>query len=209
MTKHLTQIDLGSASLADALQRMWDALRQGADSSKHRYHTPVVATVDRDDLPAARVIVLRGVDPENRSLVFHSDARAPKIDHLRRRPHAAWSFWDPDDKVQLRVAGPCTLHFDDDLADRQWNAATAASRRCYLAPEPPSNEADAPTPNLPEDVRGVVPTEDRVAAGRPNFAVVQTHIRRVDWLYLHHAGHRRARFTWTAAGEQHATWLEP
>lgn len=203
------QTDLRLATLNDALQWTWHALRQGADASKHRYHTPVLATVDHDGLPAARVVVLRDIDPDHRSLLFHSDARAPKIAHLRRQPHAAWAFWDPDQKVQLRIAGPCSLHFDDDLADRQWNASTAASKRCYLAPAPPSSDADQPSPNLPEDVRGIVPSHERVAAGRSHFAVVRTQIRRIDWLYLHHAGHRRARFTWTQAGDPHAAWLEP
>jgi len=203
------QSDLQSASLADALGWTWASLRKGADSSKHRYHTPVVATVDHDGLPTARVIVLRAVDSQQRSLVFHSDARAPKIQHLHQRPYAAWSFWSPDEKVQLRVAGPCSLHFDDDLADRQWNVSTAASKRCYLAPHPPSSEADDASPNLPQDVRGIVPSEDRVEAGRSNFAAVRTIVRRIDWLYLHHEGHRRARFTWSDQGDHHATWIEP
>ncbi|MFW5682363.1 MAG: pyridoxamine 5'-phosphate oxidase family protein [Phycisphaeraceae bacterium] len=184
-------------------------MEKGVESSKHRYHTPVVATVDPEGMPTARVIVLRAVDAEQRSLVFHSDARAPKIEHLRQRPQIAWSFWSPDDKVQLRVAGRCMLHFDDELADRQWRESTAASKRCYLAPHPPSSEADEASPNLPEDVRGVVPSEDRVEAGRSNFAVVRTHVLRIDWLYLHHEGHRRARFTWTEHGAHHTTWLQP
>ena len=188
------------ADFEHVLDWIWDALERGVASSRHAYHTPVVATCDPDDQPDARVVVLRRVDRDRRALMFHSDARSPKVQQLRHRPTASWVFWSPPEKVQLRAVGVCSVHLDDELADRQWDASTAASRRCYLAPHPPSETADAPAANLPEDVRDAVPSADRVEAGRGNFAVVRTELRRLDWLYLHHTGHRRARFQWDSRG---------
>ena len=196
-------------TLDGVLQWTWAALEDAAASSKHPWHTPVVASVDEHGRPAARVVVLRHADRDQRRLLLHSDARSPKLDHLRRNPWLSWVMWNPRAKVQLRAAGPCTIHTDDPLADRQWDASTRAARRCYLAPAPPSEPADHPSPNLPEDVRGVVPDEERVRAGRPNFAVIATAVASLDWLYLHHAGHRRAAFAWDDAGERRATWLQP
>lgn len=197
------------AALDDALAWTWDALAEGASSSKHAYHAPVLATVDPGGRPAARVVVLRRVDAATRTLLCHSDARSPKVEQVQAQPLASWVFWSPAEKIQLRLDGDTSVHHHDAIADRQWEQATVTSRRCYLAPHPPSVEAQGPSPNLPEDVRGEAPTAERVAAGRDHFVVLQTVVRAIDWLYLHHTGHRRARFAWDEAGGLESTWLQP
>jgi hypothetical protein len=194
------------ADLAAILKDAWARLDRGAASGRHPFHTPVLST-HAPDGPDARVVVLRRVDLPGRALLCHTDARSPKVDQLRDRPVAAWTFYDAPAKLQLRLVGPTTLHTDDDLADQQWRASSPSSRRCYLAPHPPGDPADGPSPNLPEAVRGRVPDEPETRPGRTQFAVIRTVVQRLDWLDLHHAGHRRARFTWPADAPRIDRWL--
>ncbi|MEO1235705.1 MAG: pyridoxamine 5'-phosphate oxidase family protein [Planctomycetota bacterium] len=197
-------------ALPDVLDHLWTHLEAATQSAKPPFHLPALCTVDGDGLPRARIVVLRQASRRERRLVCHTDARAEKIDHLRQRPNAAWLFYDGPAKVQLRATGRVTVHTDDALADERWKASSLSSRRCYLAPRTPGRQADGPSPNLPPDVRGRVPTEPETQTGRRHFAVVSCVVERFDWLYLHHAGHRRAEFVWPDGTDTPTMqWLEP
>ncbi|MEM0983490.1 MAG: pyridoxamine 5'-phosphate oxidase family protein [Planctomycetota bacterium] len=204
------QPDKGSPppSLETILDDCWADLVRGKADRKHAYHLPVIATVDPDGLPAARTVVLRAADRDAGELRFHTDARSPKLKHLGARPTVLWHFYDKGSKRQLRVRSIATIHTDDALADEAWANTRLMSRRCYLAPAPPSTESDTPTPNLPTEFESRDPTKEESEAGRANFAVVTTRVDEIDWLWLRHQGHLRARFTRTDGGYT-STWLEP
>lgn len=203
------------AVLADA----WSQLAHGASSAKHGFHLPVLCTaaLDVDAAPEARTVVLRASSGETRTVVAHTDTRSPKAEQLRKHPHATWLFYDAPKRRQVRITGPTALlTFDapdaDDraLVQQRWDASTLSSRRCYLAPHPPGTEADAPSPNLPPEFRDTVPeTAEQTEPGQANFAVIRTRAATLEVLHLHHAGHRRAAFTFDEAGNvTQQTWLE-
>jgi hypothetical protein len=76
------------------------------------------------------------------------------------------------------------------------------SRVCYgvkPAPGAPLDGADDFT--LPDD-------DGAIAAGRANFSAVLCRIEALEYLFLRHAGHRRARFTRMADGWS-GQWLAP
>ena len=191
---------------------LWQKLRSATESAKPPFHLPTLCSVTPDGTPAARVVVLRRVEPHQPAIMAHTDRRAPKVAQLRQNPASAWLFYDPPAKLQLRVTGRSSLHTDDALADAQWDQSNLSSRRCYLAPAPPGEpvDGDQPSPNLPEDLRDRLPTAEETRPGRDQFAVVQTVVERFDMLYLHHAGHRRAEMIFRPgqAAPTSARWLE-
>lgn len=204
------QPDIGGEPRPDAiLDDVWAALARGKADRKHAYHQPVIATTDAEGRPDARTVVLRFVDRATSTLGFHTDARSPKLDHLRLAPTLAWHFYDPGAKTQLRIRAEASIHTDDPIADEAWAATRLFSRRCYLAPRPPSLPAARPSPNLPEDLLETDPDHDRSEAGRANFAVVRARILEIDWLWLRRGGHLRARFTGGPDADPGFTWLEP
>jgi hypothetical protein len=85
----------------------------------------------------------------------------------------------------------------------------ASSKRCYLAPHPPSSSASELSHNLPADVLGRVLGDDDVAAGRDHFAVVGCMIRELDLLVVAPEGHRRAQYAFDDGGLTSSTWLHP
>lgn len=176
----------------------WRRLAEGKAGRTHPFHTAAVATTSPDGGPTVRTVVLRRVDVVPRVLMFHTDCRSPKFAMIAARPHVAWMFYDPAEHLQLRLRTTATLHTADDLAEQQWSGVADSARACYQDPVPPGS---------------VIPTMYRneqqwQEAGRDNFAVVRCGVDEVDWLFLHHAGHRRARFTY-AGGQVAGEWLAP
>ena len=197
------------AVIADA----WERLADGAARGRSPFHTPVLATVAADGTPSARTVVLRGCEPDERRLICHTDARAPKVAELPERPASSWLFYDAENKVQVRATATVAVHRVDALADRQWEATNPSSRRCYLAPAAPGTDtADGePSPNLPPAVRGRVPEPEETLAGREHFAVLAAAVTSLDVLHLHHAGHVRVRVAYDSSGAvaTAARFIEP
>jgi hypothetical protein len=193
--------------LDETLAECWRRLSRGVADRRSPFHSPTVATVGRDGVPRARVVILRGCEPSARRLRFHTDRRSDKAAELSANPALALTGYDPAAKLQIRVEGRATLHLDDPVADAAWESSRSFSRVCYgVAPGPGTPIAHGDGFALPQD-------EAEIAAGRANFCAVVIAIERLEWLYLAHDGHRRARFTLNGAGQAEAQfagqWLTP
>lgn len=181
----------------DILADVWQRLVQGKSDPASPFHTPVVANLNEMEGVAARTVVLRKVDIEARTLVFHTDRRSAKFQHLQQDPSVAWVFYDPTERLQLRAATSATLHTKDAFAHEQW-VSSPQSQVIYSTPLASGTVLDAIHLKRP----------DPVPDARENFSVVRCVINSLDWLYLHPDGHRRARFTFPE-GVMRCEWLAP
>jgi len=198
-------------TLDAALEHAWGQLDRGIADRRHGFRLPVLATVDESGNPASRTVVLRLVDRASRLVACHADARSPKVIQLERHPVAAWTFYDPNERVQVRLKGRVTITRvgEDPRADAAWARTSASAKRCYLAPRAPSTPAEAPSGNIPRDFTDTLPTDEDTEAGLEYFRFITLRLAELDWLHLRHDGHRRAGFTWNDAGRCISTWLEP
>ncbi|APE29095.1 pyridoxamine 5'-phosphate oxidase family protein [Aurantiacibacter gangjinensis] len=176
-------------------------LAEGANSRHSAFHTPVVATADAD----ARVMVLRGFDADSWTLLFHTDARSPKVAVIGEGGPVGVLSYDRKAKLQMRCRGTGRIERDTPLADAAWEESTTFARRCYLG-EGPGTVSDQPTSGLPDWAEGIQPTPEQVAPARDHFAILLVQLESVDWLHLANAGHRRAVWD-VAAGE--GRWIAP
>ena len=182
----------------------WEArLMRAASDRRSPMHVPAVVTSDVD----ARGMVLRGFDPEAGSLRFHTDVRAPKVAAIQADPRMAVLLYDKQDKVQIRLRGKGEVLSDDPRADAAWTESDNFARRCYLG-EAPGAVNETPTSGLPSAFEGVEPEDHELIPARPNFAIVLITLTEVDWFYLAHTGHVRARFERHGAGWR-GHWLAP
>ncbi len=197
------------ADLKAILANIWETFEVGVREAKHPFHTPVVATTAPSDCDA-RVVVLRRASFDRRELVFHTDARAPKVRLLRACHTTAWVFYDPAGKIQVRAKGNTVVHHGDAVAQAAWACTKLMSRRCYLAELAPSTPVDVPSSGLPPALVERSPTASESEPGFANFAVCVTQVNRLDWLQLAARGHRRAAFVWddSLAGWR-GYWLTP
>ena len=185
-------------------ETIWAELQTAADSARHGWHLPMVATGGTQ--PHNRTVVLRDVDIESRSLAFHTDVRSPKVTQIRVTPHVCFCFYDATHRVQLVADAAASVHTDDEIADAGWERSTAASRRCYLAPAAPGDVIAKPKANLPDAFVGKLPAIEQTLPGRENFAVVAARVQRLDFLYLSHEGNLRAEFV-LDDGDFHGRWI--
>ncbi|QYJ08262.1 pyridoxamine 5'-phosphate oxidase family protein [Qipengyuania flava] len=180
---------------ADALARLADA----AGNRRSPMHTPVVATADAD----ARVMVLRAFDPDDWTLRFHTDVRAPKVAVIEADPRVGVLAYDKEAKVQLRLRGQGRILREGSAVDEAWEASTRFARRCYLG-DGPGAVSQSPTSGLPEAFEGAEPDESDLVPARENFALLRVEVDEIDWFCLAHTGHRRALIT-REAGQ----WVSP
>jgi pyridoxamine 5'-phosphate oxidase len=87
-----------------------------------------------------------------------------------------------------------TIHYQDAITLQRWGNSILESRRCYLVHHAPSTVAALPTDGLPENLTAKDLTDENVATGYENFAVVKNEVTEIDWLFLNHDGRRRAQF---------------
>jgi pyridoxine/pyridoxamine 5'-phosphate oxidase len=187
----------GDPRLAEVLENLWAMLFKAARSRHGGFHTPAVASLGPDGMPQVRTVVLRNAARDRAELTFHTDRRSPKVAQLKSQPRVQWLFYDAQARTQLRVDAIADIISEGPVKEARWEASHPMSRECYRVALPPSSQVDRP-----ESIPAPLPN------GHEHFCVVHTRVIAIDWLYLHHQGHRRARFEYNDAGI-HATWLVP
>jgi pyridoxamine 5'-phosphate oxidase len=192
-------------SLNDLEQDCWTRLVMGATKSRTPFHTPSIATLANGEVNL-RTVVLRKTLPVERELRFHTDIRSPKWNELAINTSISALFYDASERIQLRVKGKAVLHHTNDLTAKAWETTSLSSRKCYLTLHSPSNFADSSTSGLTEDIEQENFTLAESEVGYENFGIVSIHVQSIDWLWLNHAGHRRAFFDYE---NKQYNWMIP
>jgi 3-hydroxyisobutyrate dehydrogenase len=192
-------------SLNDLEDDIWVRLVTGAVKSRNPFHTPCVATMDKGEV-SLRTVVLRKALAKERELRFHTDIRSPKWKELTLNPSISALFYDAGDRIQLRVKGQAVLQYKNDLTAEAWKNTSSSSRRCYLTLHSPSSFAEIPTSGLSEEIEQENFTLAESEMGYSNFGIVSIQVQSIDWLWLNHAGHRRAFFDYNDGSFQ---WMIP
>ncbi|MEM1011107.1 MAG: pyridoxamine 5'-phosphate oxidase family protein [Planctomycetota bacterium] len=150
------------------------ALTNGLSHEGDGPHLCVLATVDGQMKPMARCMYCREVT-EDGQLIFVSDRRTRKDQHLRERPDAEVVFWLESQRTQFRVRGHAVVvgaEMDDYMRQTWWSKISDESRAIFkglgngweLAEgEPTKVTADTPMPSTfemlvlnPEEVEMLV-----------------------------------------------------
>lgn len=171
----------------------WIQLVNGTIKSRSPYHTPCVATLHNGEV-SIRTVVLRKAIPLTKELRFHTDIRSNKWKELQDSNSIGVLFYDPSTRVQIRVKGKAILHFNDQMTSEAWQKMTLSSRRCYLSLASPSSFSAIPTSGLSDEIEHEKFTLDQSEVGAQNFGIVSIQVESIEWLWLNHAGHRRAFF---------------
>ncbi|MBY0479531.1 MAG: pyridoxamine 5'-phosphate oxidase family protein [Chitinophagaceae bacterium] len=192
-------------TLEDLDKDCWVRLLNGALKSKDEFHTAAVATLQDGDINF-RTMVLRKVIPQEKQIHFHTDIRSKKWEELQQSNNISLLFYNAAAKMQMRINGQATLHCNNAITETAWEKTGVSSRHSYLTIAPPSIPSAVPTSGLDEAFALRNPTQEESEAGKHNFGVISVQALSLDWLWLHHAGHRRAFFDYK---NQERCWLIP
>jgi 3-hydroxyisobutyrate dehydrogenase len=199
------RIDYTEYNLNDLEKDCWARLVTGAVKSRTPFHTPSIATLHQGEVNL-RTVVLRKTLPTERELRFHTDIRSPKWQELSHNSSISALFYDESDRIQLRVKGKAVLHQTNEITAEAWQKTTLSSRCCYLTEHSPSSFSAISTSGLSEDIEQENFTLAASESGYSNFGIVSIHVQSIDWLWLNHAGHRRAFFDYEKGAN---SWLIP
>jgi len=204
---NITQITIENInySLRDLEIDTWNRLVNGAVKSRDPFHTPCVATHSGNDI-SLRTVVLRKAVPESKELRFHTDTRSKKWQELNTNTSISALFYDAADRIQIRVKGRAELQLNNEITAAAWQKTSLSRRRCYLTNFDPSSFTDHPTSGLPEQIEQENFNLEESEMGYKNFGIVSIQVQNIDWLWLHHAGHRRAYFDYVTGS---FNWMIP
>lgn len=192
-TKDEVTINSIGYSIDELEKDCWIQLVNGAVKSRSPFHTPCVATLINGEV-SMRTIVLRKAIPLLKELRFHTDIRSNKWREIQDNNSISALFYDASARIQIRVKGKAILHFNDTMTSEAWQKTTLSSRRCYLTQASPSSFSAIPTSGLTEEVEQENLTLAESEVGAQNFGIVSIQVESLEWLWLNHAGHRRALF---------------
>jgi len=156
--------------------------------SDNAFHTGVAGTHLNGEVNL-RTVVLRGIEPDAKQVIFYTDSRSAKMEDLKTNPHLSWLFYDHKEGVQLRLSGNAIINQDNDIASYHWDKVHNGGKRSYLAIPGPSTGVAEPTDGLE-----YLNDDSDLEAGYKNFAVIVTEVNFIEWLNLKDNGHRRAEF---------------
>jgi general stress protein 26 len=170
-------------SESEIRQRTWVELERAAQDRHHEWRTPVMATVTKDGLPNARVVVLRHADARLQRLQFFTDRRSAKLSEVAQKSTVTMVFWSKRLNWQLRVRAGVEVLTDGPEVDTVWKSLSrSAAAGDYLSVDAPGDEL------------GAGPVEPCEPSGIHHLAIMVAHVQEIDWLELRRSGHRRATF---------------
>jgi 3-hydroxyisobutyrate dehydrogenase len=203
--KHVVIVNNISYSLEELEKDCWIQLVNGAIKSRSPFHTPSVATLSNGAL-SIRTVVLRKAFPLLKKLLFHTDIRSKKWQELQNNNSISALFYDASTRVQIRVNGKAILHFKDAMTSEAWQKTSLSSRRSYLTEASPSSFSDLPTSGLSPDIEQENYTLEQSEVGAQYFGIIIIQVKSMEWLWLNHAGHRRAFFDYVNDNHE---WMIP
>lgn len=176
-------------ALATLEAAVWQELERCVRDKAHGWRTAVLATTD-GQAADARSVVLREVQPHERSIVFFTDQRSPKVAQIAAHPAGTLVLWSAVLGWQLRLRVLLETHVQGLAVSSAWaRLKMTPAAQDYLSPLAPGSEITQPVPQ-----RGT----------REFFALVTARVEAIDWLELRAEGHRRALFD---GGSRR--WLQP
>lgn len=191
--------------LTDLENDIWKLLLNGSLKNKDPFHTASIATLSGSGI-SLRTIVLRKVIVPSKLIRFHTDKRSGKWTELEKDNNISALFYNGPAQIQLRLKGKAILHHNDDVVKDSWQKTSLSGRKSYLTTASPSSISNEPTSGLAMKFEKGDFTLGESEVGKANFGVISVEVNSIDWLWLNHAGHRRAHFDYS---NNQFNWLIP
>ncbi len=171
----------------------FEEFKKAINTSKHDYHTFSIGTI-RNEYPEIRTVVLRAINNISNTISFHTDLRSKKLQDIKSNNHVSSIFYDRKRRIQLRIQGKAYIETDSVKLKEIWKNMRPESKLCYMGPHNPSKKLDSFQPNLPKHDAQNISFENDII-GYNNFSRITIRFKSLDWLHLHHEGHKRLLFS--------------
>ena len=191
-------------TLNEIYNLIWDDLNDGVKNTKSAFHYPIISTIDKNGYPSSRTVVLRKIDKENNIISFNTDIRSEKWLEIQNNNKISVNIYEPNKKIQIRIIGSAILNYKNKIWDEAWDSTPSMSRECYSTPYSPSTAISKPE-DIDVSLKNI--QNEDLNLYKVNFGRIDILIKSLDWLYLIHSGHRRAKFE--VSKNISMSWLAP
>ena len=110
--------------------------------------------------------------------------------------------YDKANKLQVRLTANAIVEQSKEVLSDVWSKMYPMSRECYRVKDAPGKVVASREEVLFED------EGDDKLNGLENFVIINCHISSIETLFLHSAGHVRAKYIYEN-GAFHGEWLVP
>lgn len=180
-------------SLNTVWEHTWSILQQAIANDRSPLRFVTLATVDNNNAPQVRTVVLRELDRHAAVLSVFTDARSLKVQQLLANNAVSIHLWAPDQLTQLRLSGQATMTTGN-VIQPDWNEVPDHMREAYgHVPTPGTTIAASDAWEVSPDIQ--------------NFAKISVSLNHLDVVCLSGAGHWRAEFL--RKNNWNGNWLSP
>ena len=177
-----------SDSLELALENALNKLQKAVKKRNDDLHLLNFVTVDEQNRPNTRNVVLRDFSIENLTLRFHTDKRSSKIIDIKLNKDICLIGYDKRAKLQIRMDAEAYSIDNEEILMEIWQKMYPMSRECYRVTKSPGDKIESLAEIKFND------ENDSNLVGFDNFAAIQCNIKSMEILYLSHTGHIRAKY---------------
>jgi pyridoxamine 5'-phosphate oxidase len=203
---------LAEPSLEQLDHNVWATLERATTDRHHEWRICALGTaglvgatttgyVVDTARPTMRMVVLRDLRRQDRTLVFYTDARSDKVAELAENRQAGLLFWNRRNSWQLRMHVEIEVVRSGTEFETRWRqvGATRNAVEYQSALRPGAPLGSAATPDAAAAAPDTVQPEH-------HFAILRASVLTCDSLELRRDGHRRASFDYV---RNTRSWLQP
>ena len=169
-------------------------LRKGTSKKGHPFRFFTLATIGQGSIARLRTVVLRRVS-EDFKLIFYTDRRSKKIEHIKHNSGVSLLFYHPKQLLQLKIEGKAEIVTDSEALQKYWSGIQPASRKDYTTSAAPGSPISNPD------------TLDYLEH-RNYFTIIEVTLSKIEYLKLKRPNHLRILFS-KEDGEWDGAFLVP
>ncbi|PKD45157.1 hypothetical protein CWD77_06810 [Rhodohalobacter barkolensis] len=167
-------------TLAEAWERVLARINEAVTESGHPFRYVTLATVDKNNTPQQRTVVLRDF-AKDRMFTIYTDSRSDKVFEIRDNDSVSLLFYDDEIKLQLRVSGSASVVKAGEEYKRNWDTRGSKSPHSYTSVIPPGTVIKSPKEAYHWHLEG-----------SPNFCLIKIEAERMEFLQLDGVKHIRS-----------------
>ena len=183
-------------------RHIWEVLSEAA-TTRTPFTSMQLATVDRNNAPRSRTVILRSANRESRTVEIITDSASGKVAEIAGNPHVALAGYDPVGMQQLRLSGRAFIVEDEQRRKMFWSALNPHTHVLYRSALPPGHPI-----SHPNESGSASPETSGASDVSTRFTLIEIQLMHADWLSLEGTQHRRYQLRWNDC-DVAGTWVVP
>lgn len=179
---------------------IWNLINDAVSTKKNPLKTVCLSTTGINGFPESRIVVLRNVNKETKTIEIHTDSRSEKYQQLISNPNSSLLFYDPENLRQIRMLAFAKTYHQNEVALQVLNTLSVLAKNLYGLDTHPGTEGKIDIQKSANYVE---------ENSKKHFVVIRLKILSIDFLELNREFHKRAILSYHDNSLVSASWVMP